>query len=69
MSDCGLLLELGSFHCRGQCEFFIVKSSGQVCLWISAMTFSLLDSLSLGKSLTDSATNSLKVIVFMQEWF
>jgi len=20
MSDCGLLLELGSFHCRGQCE-------------------------------------------------
>jgi len=30
MSDCGLLLELGSFHCRGQCEFLysrILRSS------------------------------------------
>jgi len=30
MSDCGLLLELGSFHCRGQCELFIIRSSVQV---------------------------------------
>jgi len=38
MSDCGLLLELGSSHCWGQCELFIISSSGRVCLWILAMT-------------------------------
>jgi len=46
MSDCGLLLELGSSHCRGRCELFIISSSGQACLWISVMTPLLLDSLS-----------------------
>jgi len=30
LSDCGLLLELGSFHCWGKCEFLysqILRSS------------------------------------------
>jgi len=25
MSDCGLLLELSFFHCRGQCEFLYIR--------------------------------------------
>jgi hypothetical protein len=47
MSDCGLLLELGSFHRRGRCELFIIGSSGQACLGNSVMAPFLLDSLSL----------------------
>jgi len=39
MYDCGLLLELGSSHCRGQCESLYSRAI--------AMTQGLLDSLSL----------------------
>lgn len=31
MSDCGLLLELGSAHCWEQCELVIYVLSGQAC--------------------------------------
>jgi hypothetical protein len=44
MSDCGLLLELGSFHLQGQCELLIISSSGQACLQFSIRTPFLLDS-------------------------
>jgi hypothetical protein len=46
MSDCELLLELGSFHRRGRCELFILGVSGQACLRLSVMAPLLLDSLS-----------------------
>jgi hypothetical protein len=46
MSECRLLLELGSSHHREQRELFIIGSSGQACLWILEMTHFLLDSLS-----------------------
>jgi len=48
MSDCELLLELGSFHRRARHEHFIIGASGQACLRLSVMTPLLLDSLSLG---------------------
>jgi hypothetical protein len=47
MSDCGLLLERGSTYRQGQCEVFIICSSGQAWLWISVMAPLFLDSLLL----------------------
>jgi hypothetical protein len=46
MSDGGLLEELGSFHCRGQCELFIIAASGHTGLQTTVMTPFLLDSFS-----------------------
>jgi len=46
MSDWGLLLELGSFHRRGQCELIIISPLGQACVRNSVMTPLTLDSLS-----------------------
>jgi hypothetical protein len=71
MSDCGLLLELGSFHRRGQYELFIISSSGQVCIWISIMTPFLLDSFYLEQPVCsiDICHEFPLVIMLMHEWF
>ena len=60
MSDCGLLLELGSSHCQGRCELFIIGNTGQAGLRLSVMTPLLHDGLSWEhlKCPVDSATNS-----------
>jgi len=62
MSDSGLLLELGSSHCQGQCELLIIGSSVQVWLQFSIITPFLLDSSSPESLLCslNSATNSLR---------
>jgi len=46
MSDCGLLLEHGCSHRRGQCELVTIRFSGQACHLFFVMTPFLFDSLS-----------------------
>jgi len=72
MCYCGFLLELGSSHCQGRCEFLCSQflrstlPSDYHHGTLFAMIFHLWVQL---KWLIDIATNSLMVIVFLHEWF
>jgi len=69
MSDCGLLLELRSSHCRGDNASSLQSLAGSCLAAIPlTMTTDLLDSLSRN-TVPRAATNSLKVIVCVHDWF